>query len=76
MIDTIRPNGYYLVRHYEGAGIDIVHISNYSNRVVVHIVGNEWESGLDDFHWIADEPLDLEQIHLLHKTGYACTCND
>lgn len=81
MIDTVEkmkedgntrgrvPDGYYLVQHFEGARVDIVYIKNYSNRVAVFIVGNEWESGLDDFHWIADEPLDLDDVMKVHLSG-------
>lgn len=72
----VRVSGNYLARRFKGGALDIVFIINYSEGQLVYESGTDSELDVEDFHWISDEPLDLEKIALLHKTGYACTCND
>ena len=61
MIDTVekmKDDGYYLVRHFEDSGLAIEEVSCgqlYNN-------GEYYSFDSIHIHWIADEPLDLEQI--------------
>ena len=61
MIDTVdkmKEDGYYLVRHFEDSGLAIEEVSCgqlYNN-------GEYYSFDNIHIHWIADEPLDLEQL--------------
>lgn len=75
MIDVVKKmkeDGYYLVRHFEDSGLAIEEVSCGQ----LYCNGEYYSFDNIHIHWIADEPLDLEQIALLHKSDYACTCND
>lgn len=68
----VRKGGYYLCRHFEDGGLSIETVTN--NELYI---GGEYYSFEDiHIHWIADEPLDLESIRLIHEADYDCTCND
>jgi hypothetical protein len=72
--DKVRPDGYYLVRWGEDDELSIEDIWG----------GQWWDERREegtlveemDFYWIADEPLDLESIRLIHEADYDCTCDD
>lgn len=60
MIDTVEKtyhNGYYLAR-YRDEVLCIIEINDGD----ITYGGDDWSLTVDDFHWIADEPLDLEQL--------------
>lgn len=65
----VRPVGYYLVRDCEGGELGVVSLSKYTYGAAVFSAGTEVEWAVADFHWIADEPLDLESIILLMMNG-------
>lgn len=62
---VVRPDGYYLVRHYSGSSlqVEIIH------RGDLYCNGEYYSLDAISIHWIADEPLDLECIKLLQMNG-------
>jgi len=67
---VVRPDGYYLAREFKDGTLEVVKVINDDSRVVaVFSVGTDYEASINIFHWIAEEPLDLECIKLLQMNG-------
>jgi hypothetical protein len=71
--DKVRPDGWYLGRWGEHSSLVICYIHN---NTVADITDMGSFYNPNSYHWIADEPLDLESIRSIHEANYACTCND
>lgn len=67
----VRGDGYHLARGYEGGELSVVSLSNYTYGAAVFSAGTEVEWAVTDFHWIADEPLDLEACYLV-RNMFSC----
>lgn len=61
----VRPDGYYLARDCEGGELGVVSLYKDTYGTAVFSAGTEVEWSITDFHWIADEPLDLEKIKFI-----------
>jgi hypothetical protein len=61
--DKVRPDGYYLARDYEGGEVSVVSLSNCTYGTAVFAIGTELEWTVNGFHWLADEPLDLDALY-------------
>lgn len=55
----VRPNGWYLGRWSENSRLTVYYI--YCNKVSE--MGSYFDT--NTYHWIADEPLDLEKIKFI-----------
>lgn len=60
----VRPDGYYLARYWNEE-LCIIEI----NRGDITYGADDWSLTVENFHWIADVPLDLESIRLLMMNG-------
>lgn len=61
MIDTVekmKEDGYYLVRHFEDSGLAVEEVSCGQ----LYCNGDYYSFDSIHIYWIADEPLDLEQL--------------
>lgn len=68
---NVREDGYYLARYWNEEELCIIEI----NGGDITYGADDWSLTLNNFIWIADEPLDLDSVRLIHEAGYACTCN-
>lgn len=57
----VREDGYYLARYWNEEWLCIIEI----NGGDVTYGANDWSLTVDNFQWIADEPLDLEKVKFI-----------
>lgn len=72
MIDTVekmKEDGYYLVRHFEDSGLAIEEVSCGQ----LYCNGDYYSFDSIHIHWIADEPLDLEQLLVNYNSSVDAT---
>lgn len=61
----VRRDGYYLARYWKEESLCIIEIKGGD----IIYGADDWSLTVENFHWIADEPLDLESIRLLMMNG-------
>lgn len=60
-----REAGFYLARLYEHSKLQVVYVYGGYGAGMIEITGNADVYTADKFHWVADEPLDLEKIKFI-----------
>ncbi len=68
MIDTVekmKEDGYYLVRYFEDSGLAIEEVSCGQ----LYCNGDYYSFDSIHVHWIADKPLDLDDVMRVHLSG-------
>lgn len=65
---TVRPSGYYLAKDREEDGTDVVRIITNKSGTEVLLAGLDVGYTVEDFYWISEYPLNLEQLAI--NDGY------